>query len=138
MKKRGASELVAWVLIIGFSIALGVIVTQWLKDQATKSAEIVTKDIEKDLRCGDVSINAFFSSPCTGIDVTNKGYHKIVSIKVRNPYDVQELSIDLRPGSTSTISPQGIQTGMSVDLIPVIEGENERLGCIDRRIILQC
>lgn len=136
--KKGASELVAWVLIIGFSLALGVLVTQWLKDQATISADIVTKDIEKDLRCNDVSINAFFSAQCTEIDVTNRGYHKVVAIKVRNPYGVQELETNLLPGATTSISPQGIQSGMSIDLIPVIRGEDELLGCIDRKAVLQC
>lgn len=138
MKKRGASELIAWVLIIGFSVALGVIVTQWLKEHATKSTQIVTRDIERDLRCNDVAFNAFFSSGCTDIQVTNRGYHKIIAIKVRNPYDVQELDADLMPGSSTTIAPQGLQPSEDIDLIPVIEGEKENLACIDRKLTIRC
>lgn len=135
MKKRGASELIAWVLLIGFTITLGIVVSQWLREQAKSSTEAVIKDISSDLRCDNVQLNAYFSNPCDTLEILNKGYHKILKVKVRSDFGIEEFTVNIAPGASVT---QQLSTNQAVEIIPVVEVEREQLACIDKKIQVNC
>lgn len=50
--KRGVSPLIAWVLLISFTIAMGLLITKWVVDQIGDTEF----DTDEELYCVDVSI----------------------------------------------------------------------------------
>ena len=54
--KRGVGSIVAWVLLVGLGVSLGLMVTIWAKQQATKTTEFIIKDVEESLQSRDVLI----------------------------------------------------------------------------------
>ena len=141
MDKRGAETIVAWVLLVGLSITLGIIVSQWMKEQAEKQSEDIVKEVEGDIKCVDVSLNAYFSdSSCSTLEISNRGYFKILALKIRSDYgtgDPQE--INLNPQQTQTLNiGYSVYNGSRIDLIPIIKVGKERLACVDKKISIEC
>ncbi len=134
MNKRGISELISWVLIIGFSVALGIMVTSFLKNQASSTTEKIVQDTEGDLRCADVSINAFCLS-AGAFKITNRGYFTIHDIKIRHGEELKTITINLPPGQESESLNIGPGNG---DIIPVIQVEGKLLACIDKKVPVSC
>ena len=138
MDKKGAEAIVAWVLLVGLSITLGVIVMQWSKEQAEKQAKDIVREVEGDIKCVDVSINAYFTDAnCDEIFITNKGYFKILSIKIRPDIGtVETLNINLDPQQSQTLN-IGYLTN-KLDIIPIIKAGKEDIACLDRKLTINC
>ena len=135
--KRGVGDIIAWVLLVGLSISLAIMVTAWMKQTTVKTTEFIINDVEGDVNCADVSMKAFIvSPPCTDINVSNTGYHKIVKLAARHQYGKQEFQVDLLPQTDSKVLNMQIPT--KVDIIPVIQVGKGLLGCADRKITLTC
>ena len=137
--KRGVGDVIAWVLLIGLSISLATIVTIWMKQTTTKTAEFIINDVEGDVRCADVSMKAFVVQPspaCTDINISNTGYLKIIKVTARHQFGTQEFQVDLLPQTDSKVLNMHIPT--KVEIIPVIEVGKGLLGCADRKLTLVC
>jgi hypothetical protein len=136
MNNKGVSIVIGWVLLVGLSVALGMMVTTWIKQQAEDTTTFIIEDISGDTRCADVSLKAYIqATPCV-INVSNSGYHTIFKVSARHQYGTQEFQVDLPPqqGSKSL----NIGVSLEVDIIPVIQVDNKLLGCADRKVVLQC
>lgn len=137
MDKRGAEVIVAWVLLLGLSITLGIFVSQWIKEQAEKQSEEIVKEVEGNIKCVDVSLNAFFTNQnCNEISLANKGLFKILSLKIRSDYSTDTFSINLNPQQTQTLNIG--YSANKLDIIPVIKSDKENLACVDRKISIEC
>lgn len=126
MNKKGQGQLVAYVLLIGFTIVLGVMVGGWMIRQAGKTGESAASRAEADVRCADVAISAICSDT-TFTGIKNTGYFTISKLKV-NGIDV---------GGEITLK---ASTSLSIDLnikntiIPFIKIEGKEVGCTTKSI----
>ena len=138
MQRHGLSEIVSWVLLIGVSMLLGVVVSQWLHEQAQHSTDTLIEDTTTDLVCEDVAFNAFFESgtSCGSLTITNKGYHTLDEIRVRSDFGVDSFPLNLTPGATLTKPLNTLSLG--VEIIPVVLLAEKPVGCTDKKIKLAC
>ncbi|MEK6839690.1 MAG: hypothetical protein AABX72_02010 [Nanoarchaeota archaeon] len=137
--KRGIGEIVGWVLLIGLSVAIATMVTVWTKQQASKTTEFIIEDIEGDIQCADTAFKAFIvTPPCTDINVSNTGYHKIVKFSLRHQFGTQEFPVDLLPQTDSKVLNMNLPSPSKVDIIPVIQSSKGLIGCADRKLVITC
>ena len=140
MGRKGVSPLIAFVLLIGFTVALGSVVIIWMKEQAQSSVDIIVEDVETDLSCGDVSFNAHFvpsaAGNCTEINITNKGVRRIKDVTVRYEIGTKEnFNVEIMPGETKNLK---ISKDGDIDIIPVIVSGEKKIGCSSRKVSLIC
>ncbi|MFH1332085.1 MAG: hypothetical protein ABIH63_02255 [archaeon] len=151
--RKGMQTVVAWVLLLGFSITLGTFVFIWATKSSEEMTESTLKFVEGGLQCDQVQIYAVFdpqdiNNPCGYINITNRGYLTMEQIMVRGvnkateqPIPNQKINMPLRPkekfeGSTAT---WGLpQTNAEVELIPIIKDKTDMIACVDRIIRIEC
>lgn len=139
MDKRGLSAIIAWVLLVGLSVGLGIIVTTWAKQQASKTVEGTIQNIEGDLRCAEVSFKAFVMPPPCDINISNTGYYTIVNVSVRHQFGTQIFAANLLPQQDSKVLNIQVSPPIQLDIIPIIRSEkNQLIGCADRKLVLTC
>jgi len=137
MGKKGASEIIGWVLLVGLSISLAIMVITWAKQQAQGTSEYIITSVEGDVRCSEVAMKAFIvDPPCQDINVSNTGYFTIVEIAARHQFGTQNFPVNLLPQQDS--KRLNIQIPSQVELIPLVSSADGLLGCADRKIILTC
>ena len=142
--KRGISELISYVLLLGLAIALGILVINWFKDQATTTITEIEATTETEMLCADVSLNGAINTDCsTGdLNISNRGYHKIDSIKVRSRINTNSnlistnYNVNLNPGESQSlnINPSVEQ----IDILPLIKLNDKLVVCTDRKVTIQC
>ena len=135
---RKGDVTIGWVLLLGFTVVLGITVSQWMRAQTEKHTQAMVKNVEDAAKCRDVAFNAYFtdSPSCTQINVTNTGYHMIAEIKVVHQYGVDQFTLNVKPEETV---PQNLNTnGLDVALIPVVSVGKRMVSCADRRLVLAC
>ena len=59
MNKKGASELISYVLIIGLSITLAIVIGMWSKVESKRVVESTVKGSEIETRCAEVHLGGF-------------------------------------------------------------------------------
>lgn len=119
--KKGQGQLVAFVLLIGFTVVIGVMVGNWMIKQARTSGGKAVERAELDVRCADVSI----SSVCDGTPkIKNTGYFTITKLKVGGN-DIIPVG-GIKPNKLS----QTLNT--EVNIIPFIEIEGKEYGCTSK------
>ena len=120
--KKGQGQLIAFVLLIGFTVVLGIMVGNWMIKQSGKMGK-ATERAEVDVRCADVSI----VSVCEGstLKIRNTGYFT-VSVKVGNTLGISEL----KPKETKTLNTYGTA-------IPFIKIEGKEHGCTNKAITVE-
>ncbi len=103
--KKGMEMAVAWVLLLGFSVTLAVVVSMWAVDHARKSTESTIKFVEGEQVCEQVQIYAVFTpySPggdqvddtkkCTNITIVNNGYFTVNELVLRGINKITKQSI---------------------------------------------
>ena len=55
--RKGAGAIVAWVLLLGFSIGLAVTISMWATRQTEEMSERSTRFVEGGMQCDNVMIN---------------------------------------------------------------------------------
>ena len=102
--KRGVSVIIGWVLLVGLSVALAIMVTTWAKQHAEQTTQFIIQDVEGDLNCADVSLKAFVvNPPCTDLNISNTGYHTIIKVSARHQFGTQEFDVNLPPQTESKV-----------------------------------
>jgi len=94
MMKKGFSQILSWVMIIGFTIALGVFVFKWAYDFASESTDTTIKEVESDLHCDKVSILVYPEDDCglnDNLIIKNRGYITINKIIIRKTSEGHEV-----------------------------------------------
>lgn len=141
--KKGIAEPISWILLVGLTIALAGMVTFWIKNTAESTSDKVIQDVENDIRCNDVSINAYEKTPlCSQIALQNRGLFSITGIKVRNLNKVEDIMLPspLLPGKETTIS-LNISTfppDMKIGLIPITKIDKDAIACMTKEIEVIC
>ena len=139
MNTKGVSLIISWVLLIGFAVTLGVIVSQWMQDQANKTAETVIEAKAQEVRCRDVSLNAFLTNSCATLEVANKGVFTVHQINIRSKFGTEAIDTSILPSQSQSLN---IQTALSpddsIEVIPVIEMEETLVSCVTRKTVANC
>lgn len=157
--KKAISPLIAWILLIGFSVAMAAFISNWVIEQ-TKETFQPEKMLE-DMSCDGVSFSLTSicqrqSGTCnkqgseyTGmslgsIQIINKGAFTIKDVKIIPLYDdtIDYTALNIKPGATGAISniniciktTQGAKNELKI--IPVIEKEEELFYCTKNAVIL--
>ncbi len=86
--RRGIETVVAWVLLLGFSVTLGIFVFMWATKSTEKMTESTLEFVAGGLECEQVQIYAVFdprnpSDLCGYVNITNRGYLNITQIMTR-------------------------------------------------------
>ena len=140
--KKGISPLIATVLLIGFTVALGVLTYLWLSGTLSLQAK------KGDVQCGpdDIAELQFTVPSCTlnndevTLQVSNQGKKRIDGFWVAMKNGPTPLEVhNIKPGSEEKIglkgAPQGLQ---SVELIPVIIEDSVVKTCASNSVKVQC
>ena len=76
--KKGASAIVAWVLLLGFTIALATTIFYWTKSQATEMTEHTVEFVTGQMECQDISINVYdINTEDNTFKIKNKGLYYV-------------------------------------------------------------
>lgn len=130
--KRGASAIVAWVLLLGFTLALATGVFYWTKTQAEDMTESTINYVAGEMECQDISLNVIKDG--NNLQITNKGYFTVDKIAIRTSSTSEIIDIALRPKETIPILPS-IDIISGFEVIPIILTENDQeVGCKDKTI----
>jgi hypothetical protein len=140
MDKKGVSLIISWVLLIGFAVTLGVLVSTWMQDQAEETSETLLDDKTMELHCGDMAVNAFFPTPtCDTISTTNKGVFTIHQVHVRSLFGTETIEASIPPQQAQDLNIQTVVvSGESVEVIPVIKVEGKTVVCVNRKLSITC
>ncbi len=154
--KKGASAVVAYVLLITLTIVLAVTVTVYMKNKAKEQAESISDIVGTQMDCESVGINGYFdcNPNCDELVVTNVGA-KTVFLSVRyqtndanNPFATFELNgfndMGVKPkpygaGSNGDfVVRRTINDRRSkVEIIPNVLVNGKRVGCGDKKLVVE-
>ncbi len=67
MHKKGVSQAVGFVLLVGLSIGLAIFVGVWIKEQSKKSISGIADNLEKDTKCDDTLLTVVPNCKNSGI-----------------------------------------------------------------------
>ena len=153
--KKAAADLIAWVLLIGFSIALAAFVTNFVIDQTKKfnPEEIVggSKVYCEDVVLGIEELTGSKGDICDidgdgisyiglNIKLKNKGKFTIISVKALGA-SIGSVS-ELQPGSDPLTNTDSTsisfckKPGINIELIPQIEVEGEKMYCAEGAAVI--
>ncbi len=145
--KKGASAILAYVLLISLTVILAVSVTIYMKNKAKTQAEELTETVGTVLDCESVAINAYLEGD--NVVVTNVGAKTIyLDLRYRkngagNPFvyleDVGGGSIKPKPYGAGDTGDFKKITGVAdrldkVEVIPKIVINKKKIGCIDKKV----
>jgi len=140
--KRGISPLISWVLLVGFAVALSMMVTDWVKTQAESTTEKTVEGVEGDIRCSQVSLNVnvdCISSPGTvQMNLANRGKFTIHKIRIRQPGNTEERIITLAPTMKRTEALNRFDPAKEGDVVPIIMLEDKEVICSTRKVVVNC
>jgi|TARA_B100001971_G_C18247138_1_gene575153 hypothetical protein len=137
--KKGIGPIIAWILLLGFSISLAVMIFNWTRTQTEDLTESTINYVEGKLECQEVSINVVTNVECTEITINNRGKLNIeqFAIRVFREDEKTLISEDLLAPKASTTLPPIIQFN-KLQVIPIIEVNDKLVGCIEKRISHEC
>lgn len=137
--KKGVSPLIAWVLILGFSITLAGIVTNWYMKSAEQMTESTITTLEGGMECNEVSINVAYTykDPNCWLKISNTGKFQIDSVKIntvtkdygKNPKEYKNFTQADLPGILCT------ETKLTVN--PILKRGDGTVSCPNDRIYEQ-
>lgn len=149
--KKGQGAIIAWVLLIGLSVSLAVVVSTWTRQQAEQTSETIVSQTEIDLRCASVSFNAAptCESPYDSIKIVNRGdftIHKFVAQIQSKDGKLISNTINLfeggrepiKPGETQTLRTQNSFQDSEIGLVPFIKVDEQLAGCSSRKLTVKC
>lgn len=102
MNKKGAAELISYVLIIGLSITLAIAVGLWSKQESKRVVETTVKETEIETRCNEVHLGGFgcINGDKLEIKIKNRGVFSISGLRyICTDNDGNDISkkLDLNP-----------------------------------------
>ena len=91
--KKGISEIISYVLILGLAVALGAMITVWYQSTTQKQTAGIIDPVEGTSQCQDVNVNVAFDYDNCEISVYNTGTSLINSFKVTYSDSLGGISI---------------------------------------------
>ena len=110
--KRGASQAIAWVLLVGLSVSLAIFIGIWMKDKSKESVENIGKNLDYTIKCDDVVLiaeaNCGPSTPPTtpptmvikSANLTNNGLFDIPQIRCSSTESDRDITETLEVAET--------------------------------------
>ena len=139
-KKKGVSPLISWVLLVGFVVGLSLVITTWVRNQTDSTTDALEKEVEGDLRCNDVALNAQLD--CSGspvkLTIANKGKFTIHKVILRQPGDTYRITLNVLPTQDKTENLNSFDNHVEADIIPIIQVEGKDVVCSTRKIVTAC
>jgi hypothetical protein len=153
MNKKAVSPWIAYVLLIGFVVALSAFVYSWITGYTVQTTEDVKERIYNSDLCDSLGVSMVAcintsTSQDLYINVTNRGDLRITKlvfrfIQMRNTSveDIYDIEIDniLKPQHTKNLSAEQLNLTWEVDgetiveAIPATEKENFLIVCNNRK-----
>lgn len=133
--KKGVSPIIAWILILGLSISLGVFVTEWYLKSSKTMTENTLSTLEGGIECNDVNVNVAFTkhgNDCI-IKIANTGQLKIDSVKINNAQKDYGKNPKEYKNFTTTDIPD-LCTTTNIVVIPILKTENNLINCPNDKI----
>lgn len=130
--KKGVEALIAWVLLIGFAVTLGVFVSRWSLQQAQKSTEGTTQMIEEDIQCSDVAISGYCEG--TNVKVKNRGTLNIIGFRKGDDKVMFGEGDYLKPN----VGEKTYSVSEKIILVPIIKIEDKIVICTTRKQEFKC
>jgi len=115
--KRGASQAVIFVLLIGFAITSAVLVINWSTKQTKDLTSSGVDFVEETIECDKVAINVRDTSEekdCSELIINNKGRLKIEKAVLRAINDNE------------------------MEIIPIIKIDGKLIGCKEKSLYINC
>mgnify|MGYP001619209352 CR=1 FL=1 len=148
INKRGQSEFVAYVLLIGMAVGLATIVGVWMFGNSERVSDNIVRQSQISEKCDQISIAVFADkSGCPNtipnkINLSNKGNFIIERVNIINLADnkncfsnVNDGLINLKPGaSVLTKTLNNCNTATILPLVNILE--NEIVGCSEKKLVL--
>ena len=122
--KKAVSSLIAWVLLIGFAVTLGVFVSRWSLQQAQKSTTGIEEMVMGDIQCSDVAISGYCVD--NKVKIKNRGTLTIAYLVKAGELDKKYCwnnGKGLEPKDECTLSPEKYP----ITYIPVIIIDNKKV-----------
>ena len=137
--KKAISPIIAWILLLGFSISLAVIIFNWTRTYTQELTESTVNFVEGKIECQEVSINVIANEDCSQITITNRGKLNIDQLAIRTFRDDYENTLIekdlLEPKQSKQLN---ILSSNEVEVIPIVEINNKLIGCNEKRILHEC
>jgi len=73
---KGVSPIIAWVLLVGFAVTLGVVVTQWTKTHAETEITETIKYVNTGLECDNIDFNVVYCNDLENVQHKFKIYNR--------------------------------------------------------------
>ena len=164
--KKGIGAVIAWVLLLGFTVALATTIFLWMKGQTETMSESTIEFAEGEMQCQNVRINVV--NVGSKLNVHNVGYLTINQLSIRtigelgedsksklepdpapdcelNPDDClkpQTSGTQCQPPSCGVISDiEGNLTApvcTQIEVMPIIKIKTRMVGCKDRKVVIKC
>lgn len=143
--KKGISNLITWVLLIGFAVSFSIIIGRYMTQSAEQQSEQTVKFIEMGLICEKILLSVesteIQGSNIKSITIKNRGYLSIDGIMARAyyerdpPINVQEQFNGINPNEEISVAVSipvvGIKT---LEILPLKKLE----GCATSKVTLSC
>lgn len=149
MKKKGASAVVAWVLLLGFSIGLATTIFLWTTRQTEEMSESAVRFVEGGMQCDNVMINVALikqvdsggecNSDSCCLKISNTRYLDIEKIILRN-LDSSSSDECCKPLDVKTYSiiHKLEWSGKKVEVMPIIKLDGDLVACKNKAITVEC
>lgn len=147
MNKRGVETIIGWVLLVGFTVALGALVSNWAIQQAKQINP--EKMANPDLYCDNMrlSVEPFICNPyLDSIIVQNKGYRNspVTFVKVLTNKGTQNINttqlLEVNGEMSIPINCDGELSESDIeriDVIPSVNTSTELIRCEEKVYILK-
>lgn len=162
--KRGVAQAVEWVLIIGLSATLTIMVGIWLKNLASGQGEELTERFEEDERCQITSLG--ITTDCIDLDLdgtnetidsmdfSNRGSFNILGVYCDGEKEYfddvdaviaggiivlgPEEKIEHNPPSIDTKTLNSCRNKERIVVVPIIEVDSKEFGCAEKKVLARC
>lgn len=144
MEKKGVSPIIAYVLLVGFAVALAAFFTTWYLKTSGATSQQQFEELEAQMLCEDAKINVGFTEDCK-IKVFNTGTQVFEKVLISGSYKdaaggSQSISEEI-PGpinptesaSTTVLSAFSTATDIEVYANAQIKLEKKTAICVNER-----
>ena len=137
--KKGMSEIIAWILLLGFSISLAVIIFNWTRTHTEELTESTVSFVEGKLECQEIAINVATNDDCSTITITNKGKLTIDQLAIRTfRQDYENTLMETTKLAPKQSKQLNILSSNKIEVIPIVKIKEKLIGCNDKRILNEC
>ncbi len=142
--KKGVSQYIAWILLVGLAIALGAIMFAWTRGFATQQVDDLESRTDN-VMCDNVAFEisgACQNSQTLNMNLTNTNNLRIEKIKIifldlYGNSETKDKIIELSTGDALRISVLKQGTLASARVTPVTIKENKEIICQRQSILLE-